>query len=696
MLDMDASGGTSSAAAEGIQASMEKLKATAGAPTHRLSGQCTDRGGGGVLDDLAKHLKLLGLCMLQNYLIANCGLHAIQLQLRNSAITTFGEGALDNVNATQLLHSVYRLQESLELHEWRHVLYKASLFVSSFDENDDNEAVDATAGQREQAQQENAVTFRKSFARVSRFHALFERDALTDPTDLTAHKDTPYYKMQAPIFTRWWTVGVGASYAFDYYLYIYHACQQVINVCSSGSTPNMIASDLFSLMSNQETFLDMTLTRCFCKAYINPHFDWFQKATDLTSKVGFQAHNVVGRFWLMEYDLRHVYIGRSMNQYKDACALFNFEDALEEDNELVKKERAKHLHKLTIFMKEAYSSLMKHFNRWVAPALLPAALLSEKHVAQVVAAAMLQVPMPRFESIFNPLSGFCNFKSEAHLGRTIELKSLYNFIRKQIEVAEANGDGREHTQDAIHAAKLVLTGVDLRSFDYQDEQHGAFRRSMHSTYLPIPSQTQFVESGVKDAKYVSATDRSEQSRSNMAIVRTNTPLTRAKEDANAEKIRTLIKSAHNRSAPHEAMKEDQVNGECDNRFRFVSTCLTRRGHFSEIRAAKKRATVDERGPVFKKQNVAQQLRPQQQTPAVTGKVPYGKLVRARNMEDLAVELLHRGVDDIPASITKRKDLLKKLEAERLVRECDMHPRDAAVHKEFKKLSDAPFKLTDDD
>jgi len=328
--------------------------------------------------------------------------------------------------------------------------------------------------------------------------------------------------------------------------------------------------------------------------------------------------------------------------------------------------------------------------------LLTAALLSEIPIAQVVAVVMLQVPMPTFASIHNKHTGFYHFESAAHDGRKIELRSLYNFVRKQIEVAEANGDGREYTQQAIEAAKRVLTGVDLRSFDYEDPEHGEFRLSMHRTYLSVPCQTQFVESGVKDAKYVSATDRSEQSRSNMAIVRTNTPLARAKEDANAEKIRALIKSAMNRSEPHVTMKDEQTNGEYDNRFKFVATCLTRKGHFSEVRAAKTRATVDQKGPVYKKQNVAQQLRPQHQTPAVTGKIPYGKLVRKRNMNDLAMELAFRGVDQIPESITKRKDLLRKLEAERLISECGVETRDAATHKEFKKLSDAPFKLHDDD
>jgi len=60
-------------------------------------------------------------------------MHAPQLQLRNAIVNTLGEGALERVNAMQLIHSVYRLQESIDLEEWRHILVKASDFVANYD-----------------------------------------------------------------------------------------------------------------------------------------------------------------------------------------------------------------------------------------------------------------------------------------------------------------------------------------------------------------------------------------------------------------------------------------------------------------------------------------------------------------------------------------------------------------------------------
>jgi len=130
--------------------------------------------------------------------------------------------------------------------------------------------------------------FLDSFATVYSFHSEFKKQAEADPETLDKHEDTIYRKMSAPILTRWWTVGTGASYAFTYYLTIYHACQTVINLHKSTVTPNVVASHFFALMSDQENFLDLSLIRSFHKRYVNPHMDWLQKTNNLSNELGFQ------------------------------------------------------------------------------------------------------------------------------------------------------------------------------------------------------------------------------------------------------------------------------------------------------------------------------------------------------------------------------------------------------------------------
>jgi len=498
VLDIDASGGCSVECAQAIRSSMNKLKAQDDIDTHLLAGQTTDSGGGGVLDNLAKKLHAIDhLCVpLKDYLVANCTIHALQLQISNAIRTTFGEGGLEKVNAMQLLHSVYRLQELLsDLNEWRHILHRAGQCVSSYD---DTEVI--VLPKRSTAQQRNQDAFRQEFLKTYKFHSKFKKNALPDPSSAaTTYKMTTCMKMLAPILPRWWTVGAGASYAFDYYLYIYHVCQQVINTYDSVTAPYKIALSLFALMSNQENFLDMMLIRSFHKACVNPHMDWFQSADDLSGEQAFQSHNILGRFCIMKCDIRDLESRRSFPECREAVNKCCPPDTHKHQNK-------KHLDKLIVFVTAAHASLCKHFIRWVSHKMLPAALMSEGPLAKVVAAAMLNEPMPEFPSLYNPLSGFAYFESTAD-GRKIELGAFNKFLRQQMSLVSAEDeDGMLHcTPQALRAARSVLDGIDLCSMNH-DGDIGQFRCCMHVAHLSLPSQTSFVKRGVKDAKEVSLTD----------------------------------------------------------------------------------------------------------------------------------------------------------------------------------------------
>mgnify|MGYP000526250362 CR=1 FL=1 len=314
LLDIDASRGNSKDCAAAIRASINKLKVNNEDVTHKLHGQGTDSGGGGTVENLYRQLALLGMTAPEDeHLIANCCIHSLQTQLKNAVCATFGEGAIDRINVTQMLHSACRLQESLDMDEWRHVLLLSSQFVLSFDTSvvvhDKDEIEAMTAADR------NCNTFLQECNRILLFHSKFKKP-IVDPD--AAYKGTILAKMLQPILTRWWTVGAGASYVFDCYLVLFHACQTVINVCSSISTPNVVASALFSLMKDQETFIDMQLIRCFNKAYINQHLDWLQSCDDLSGALGFCAHHILVRCHLMDFDLYHTLSGRSMSDYQEA------------------------------------------------------------------------------------------------------------------------------------------------------------------------------------------------------------------------------------------------------------------------------------------------------------------------------------------------------------------------------------------
>ena len=700
VLDIDGSGGTTLACALAIKASINKLKVNDDDQTHLIAGQSTDSGGGGVLEKLAEEMQALGLCWLHNHLIANCCMHGLQLQLSNGIKAAFGEGGLENINGMQMLHSVYRLQESIDLEEWRHILYLSSQFIVNFDpaqvpdpppiveeEEEEETAQEPTQKKkkkkkrsREEISASNKAEFMADLKKIYGFHSEFKKRNESDPSTLAKCEDTIFRKMIAPILTRWWTVGSGASYTFDYYLQLFHACQTVINIYPSGSTPNDIASDLFAMMKDQNNFIDMCLVRTFNKNYLNTHLDWFQSCKDLTDVNGFQSHQVAIRYHLMECDLRNMLSGDRSRDYFTALNRGNPSD------------KALHMKKLQVFGNAAQQSLYKHFDRWIKAPLLPAGLMAESPVANVIAAAICQQE-PTHGILEDRITGKMSCTSPAHK-RVVDLRHFRIFLRKRMELIV---DDDDYTEDASTAAQLVLNQVDMRSFDYAGDV-GTVRFNMHSTCLPLACQTQFVEAVVKEAKHVSQTDRSEQQRSCYAIIRSVTPLSKAEKNANVEKIKAVINSALDRAGEHVRLMRNQVNNEHNSWFATTAYSLARTGHFEMERIDAKIARVDDQGVKFKKQNVAQQTKQQQLQPAITGLIPCGKLTKVRNMLDLEEELLFRDLPlaEIPASITERKAKLKQIEFNRLVA-VGMEAKTAAEQskKYFMKLSEAPFKLRDD-
>ena len=321
-------------------------------------------------------------------------------------------------------------------------------------------------------------------------------------------KGTILAKMQKPILTRWWTMGVAAAYIFDYYLQLLYAAQIVINTYGSDSSPYKIATTLFSMMKDPENFIDVILIRCLNKAYTHPYLDWLQSCDDLSGSLGFSSHHIAVRHYLKKYDLTNILALDTMKLYSkvvDKCGVLEV------------GERHRHLNKLQVFMREANDSLDKHFMRWIGPDLLPVGMMSDHPIAKVIAAAILGRNLRSFEMDVNVIddmrmSGHVYMTSTVHK-QQVDLRKLHLFICQQQE------EGAIYWQEANVAAELIVQdNVDLWMFNYEGDNR-PIRLHLHSTYLPLTSQTQFVESHVKDAKFVSQTDRSEELRTCMAIIR---------------------------------------------------------------------------------------------------------------------------------------------------------------------------------
>jgi len=401
----------------------------------------------------------------------------------------------------------------------------------------------------------------------------------------------------------------------------------------------------------------------------------------------------------MNYDYEHMLSGPSMVDYHYAMACIGDPDG-------------RQFNKLKVFVETAHASLHKHFSRWMSHLLLPAALLSEPPLARVVACAMRREEMPTYDFAAagvideRRLSGRLVYPSLAH-GRAFCLIKFHKFLSTRLnglgfdidnDEDEAVHDVPDYSPEAQECARLLTEdSIDLRSKIYDEGSDNLdLRVHMHKKYLPLPCHTQFVESAVKDAKEVSATDRSEEHRSWMAVIRSATPRDKADKNVNMEKIKTMMNSAIERAQPHMYWIRNQVDRSYDARFNTVVYQM-KNGHFKQDRIDKKKDNVVEKGAVYKKQNAIQVRDEQQlQMPAVTGFVPYGKLTKARNMTDLEEELLfrHIPIEEIPSKVNERREMLRVLEFERLIEDEKIDEAEAMSKKVFKVLSGASFNLID--
>ena len=605
-LDLDGSDGTSEDCAAAIKHTLLKL-----GHEQQLSGQTTDSGGGGVLDGLAEKLNELGLCA-RDYKVAACSIHGLQMQLANAVNSVIGKGGIDQQNALQMLHSVYDLQDALDSEEWRHILVRATECCHDFDDSAD--AADASE-------------FVADYKKVKQLYNFEE----VEVAEATAKCDnTVLVKIQAPALTRWWTVGVGACYMFKHCLPMLRACQIVINRFKSDSRANKIASGLCSMMINPDNLADLVLIKCFNTTFIRRHLDWMQSAVDLSGVPGFQSHQMAMRFFFMKQDLDAMF-HQSFAGFEDyRQVVSNLDD---EGKKLQETKEA-------LFVKFSHDALNKHFPRSLSPELLPAALMSESEPATIIAAILLK----DYQCIQYYERDHKFFYSEAH-DRRLVIKDFCLFIHDYTK-----GNAVEaHTPEALKAAERVLEGWDFRFKDLssiEDDEELKLRRHMFASCLPLASHTQFVEFGVKEAKLVAQTNRSEELRSSHAIVRSAHVTDAGNSRADATNVAMIMCRINagliNAMTNSETMMSDDLhNSRHENVLR-----LLRRGHFKTIRIDLKKSLIDQNTTVDKKMNASQKMKQQQLTAAVTGHVLFGKLVQRLHMDDLKTELLFRGVEEM--------------------------------------------------
>ena len=600
VLDIDASEGTSEGCAEAIEHSIKKLNNTIDLLI--LTGQTTDSGGGGVLESLMEELKKRNLCT-PTYLVASCTLHAIQIALANPVKKTFGEGKLGGRTMMQMLHSAYDLQECMEFGEFKLIMLEAASWV-------------------QQKQSGNLPADPKikdflinSWDRVNQFALPYE-----DIAKLLEKVQ----KIPQPVLTRWWYVGVAAAFLKRNYRIVLRATQICINTNNADSKPNKIASGLQSLMKQDIAYSDMLFLAQFHTDWLTEHFEWLQAVDVLSKKPGFRSRQILVRYYLMRKDLAKLQTRIANKSFGDYDTnLMNFDDE--------KKQKQKR--KSEAFIDEAIVSLDKHYLRWCNE-LLTAALGGEAPLGKIVARVLLNHHLP--DNPFEQNQIDVHFYSEDH-DRHIDLLDFASFVRKNYLQR-----GRETEMEANTRllAQLVATGVDIWKEDDNGnvtENDAALRDHFCSFYVPLASNSQFVEAGVKEAKIVSTTGRNEELRSVYAICRsflfdkleptTNTP----------DRVVQILSVVIDQNEVHEKEITEPIRIESREQ---VKAALNE-DHFRKERLEKKQKKISTKGSDDKADNVTQKLDGMEDTPFIDGKTQYGKLKKVEHMADLVAELTFR-------------------------------------------------------
>jgi len=645
ILDIDASEGSSVDCADAVIFSLKKL-----GHGIKLQGQTTDSGGGGVLDGLADLLSVRQVCH-RNYLTASCSLHNLQLSLANPIKELIGEGGLERKNVLQLLHSIYDLQDSMEMDVWKTHVEESLKFMKKHDIEGKPLPTDTAADK----------AFAEKWSTVIGFRVFC---STLDEED----RKQVLRRLQAPVLTRWWTVGAAANLAFKIHLVLLRVTQNVINCHPTRDKKNKIASGLQPLLLEPEINADLALIECFHTVFFCPHLDWVQSTTDLTNVPGFQAHNTLGRYFIMVQDLLTMKgtMFTTHPGFKNfRRALFNLTDQSQQ------KEKANR------FMDLAQAAIHKHFKRWGNVALLPASLLSEAPIARIVAAVMhgRTVNIPTGTS----------FQSVVH-GRSISLVKFNDFVQG---IYDSTPD-RHYDPMAMVAAQLVLdNGLDLRDQENFDQ----IRDYMQVKFLALASHTQFVEAGVKEAKLVSQSDRSEQLRSAYAICRSArvNSVGTLRDMATNERIEALMRSARDHYTTHQTLSAED-EGKYSETVESIIKSM-RKDPFKNERLGRLKEDAVNNSKKNRAENAIQRRRGVDQTTVMQGLVPYGKLVRKLHLQDLEVELLHRGCTQEEVNPMGIRDRIKRLKALEIERVGNSN-KDAA-DKAFMPLSAAQFSLRSD-
>ena len=623
--DIDDSGGTSEECADGVVHALSRMVL---GDDFKLYASTTDSGGGGTGHKFFQEMEKRGItCEGILFLISFCTLHTLQLVFANAVKGCIGEGGLssgsnedgndgsNNVcirNAMQLLHAVFYLQNIFEDKEWK-LMWDDAL--------EDEELV----GLRDQFQEGNVDK-----------------------------------KLQAPILTRWWSVGVAVKQILKNKDVLSYMCQKIVNANNASTKANKVASQVQSLLHEEVIISDLKLLKGFCEYFFDENFKWMQQSDDLVGLPScYLSRHIVTRYFIMHEELKRGTNGgwKNIDEMKD------FKESVDgmEDQDFKRMQERKG----SLFYDKGLKSLNNHYIKWIDP-LLIVSVFGEAPTAKCVSQVLLGDTDSRLAD------NQAVFTSPFH-GKDINLNDFKAFIQSKTgRKADEIRNGSHLTQTiGLQDLRLIANGLDIwgqpgiKSSDRNaDAQRLIDKFFMNFAFLK--SSTHDIEAAVKEANFISKANRSEVANSHRIAVRSFI-LPYANDVAKKAMIKEYYETkgkVHNESKHKmkirgtqkvlavldKVMEINEEIGDAREEDPIWKTIHERNSKSSESfekkRVEKKVARYKDKKNKEKRQNKVQKENGMDFAPLVLGLIPIGKLTKDLHLNALIEEAKARGISQI--------------------------------------------------
>ena len=632
----------------------------------------------------------------EEYSVANCTLHALQMAFANPVKEIFGEGGLDRRNVMQLIHSCYDLQSCFEKTE-REMKWEI------------------------------------------------------------ANGTPPPEAISKAVLTRWWHVNTAAQHLKKNWQQWRIFATGCLNATTADTAPGKISSSILSLMDESKIHCDLLFICAYSKAFFTPHMEWLQGHDDVAKDFGYRSRDMATRSYIIHRDLTTMQANwETMPEYhefvEEAKKLFPSrppppppaDDPAPEPNRRsssrsrILTERGEELQALLdarrdaqmggegeeegqsgevddaeedivtdegffrrcsdnytyqdikeeidLFFSIAIKMATKHFALWTGP-LLPCGLAGEKQSAQALAQLITG----------KEVDG--TYHSDTH-GCSIDLADMVAFFRDTAKVNVEEMKNKSFVSEHLDAISKIAEGEDL--WNSTIPVVVAMRNDAEATIIPLASSTHRVEAQVRECSLVASTNRGEDRRSDYIFQRSSNTRAVNQEARSTRRGRCLhangsirggvqgqrqtssgeaedpTKKQRERTRGEERIKIQltstekryaaiqRIPGILGKQKRMKNALVTKNDLKAQISRANGEAEeFRRRYMISRAQNKRQKERGVDRTYLVVGRIPY-KSLRAgvpEHMNFLHTELVHRRTDaaDIPAGFRERIKMLKKME-----------------------------------